>query len=88
MTKVVLSRKRSSIEEEVRKEAAIISYGLPDDWPNWGEFLKLFTEKYGLSYKDTNMSSAEETQKFKAKRNNPQGDLGDIGIQFTPIAIQ
>ncbi|MCX7667906.1 MAG: ABC transporter substrate-binding protein, partial [Atribacterota bacterium] len=76
----------AKIEAEARKEGAIVSYGLPDDWANWGESWKLFTEKYGLTHRDTDMSSAEEIQKFKAERNNPQADVGDIGIQFTPIA--
>lgn len=78
----------AKIEEAARKEGAIVSYGLPDDWANWGESWKLFTEKYGLTHRDTDMSSAEEIQKFKAERNNPQADVGDIGIQFAPIAVR
>lgn len=76
------------LEENARKEGAVVSYALPDDWANWGESWKLFTQKYGLTHKDTDMSSAEEIQKFKAERNNPQADVGDIGIQFASTAVR
>src|SRR6476469_9455373 len=68
-------------------EGAINSYGMPDDWTNFGEIFANFTSKYGLTHTDTDMSSAEEIQKFDAEKNNPVADIGDIGIQFGPIAI-
>ncbi|SHM31289.1 putative spermidine/putrescine transport system substrate-binding protein [Caldanaerovirga acetigignens] len=75
------------MEEAVKNEKEIVSYGLPDDWANWKESWEQFTRKYNLVHHDTDMSSAEEIQKFKAERNNPKADVGDIGIQFAPIAV-
>ncbi|MDI3270496.1 MAG: ABC transporter substrate-binding protein, partial [Bacillota bacterium] len=77
----------AQLEEGARKEGAIVSYGLPDDWANWKESWATFTQRYGLKHQDTDMSSAEEIQKFKAERNRPQADVGDIGIQFGPTAV-
>lgn len=77
-----------AFEEAVKKEGKIVSYGLPDNWANWGESWQAFTKKYGLIHEDTDMSSAEEIAKFIAEKNNPIADIGDIGILFAPEAIR
>ncbi len=77
----------AQLEQEATAEGAINSYGMPDSWTNFGEIFANFTTKYGLTHTDTDMSSAEEIQKFDAEKNNPVADIGDIGIQFGPIAI-
>lgn len=33
------------------------------------------------------MSSAQEIAKFAAERNNPTGDIGDIGQAFAQVAV-
>ena len=73
-------------------EGAINSYGMPDDWTNFGEIFANFTTLYGapgtpLTHTDTDMSSAEEISKMDAEKNNPVADIGDIGILFGPIAV-
>lgn len=65
-----------------KKEGAIVSYGMPDDWANWGESWKDFSAKYGLTHQDTDMASADEIAKFLAEKNKPVADVGDIGIAF------
>lgn len=65
-----------------KKEGAIVSYGMPDDWANWGESWKDFTARYGLTHQDTDMSSADEIAKFLAEKDKPVADVGDIGIAF------
>lgn len=70
---------------------AINSYGMPDDWTNFGEIFANFTTLYGapgtpLTHTDTDMSSAEEISKMDAEKNNPVADIGDIGILFGQIA--
>jgi putative spermidine/putrescine transport system substrate-binding protein len=78
----------AALEAGARAGGAVNSYGMPDDWTNFGAIWAVFTAKYGLTHSDTDMSSAEEIQKFDAEKNNPVADMGDIGIQFGPVAIQ
>lgn len=77
----------AALEDAARSEGAINSYGMPDDWTNFGEIFANFTTKYGLTHTDTDMSSAEEISKMDAEKNNPVADIGDIGILFGPIAV-
>ena len=45
--------------------------------------------KYNIAeHEDADLSSAQEIAKFLAEAENPIGDIGDIGIQFSPTAIQ
>ncbi len=71
-----------------KKEGQVISLGMPDDWANWGEMWKAITAKYGVTHTDTDMSSAEELAKFEAEKSNPSADIGEVGLEFGPIAAQ
>ncbi|MCC6943375.1 MAG: extracellular solute-binding protein [Thermomicrobiales bacterium] len=72
-----------------QEENAIYSYGLPDYWANLGLMWSTFMEKYGIeNHEDNDLSSAQEIAKFVAEAENPIGDVGDIGIQFAPTAVQ
>jgi putative spermidine/putrescine transport system substrate-binding protein len=64
------------------KEGGLVSYGMPDDWANWGESFKDFTAKYKITHQDTDMASADEIAKFLAEKDKPVADVGDIGISF------
>jgi putative spermidine/putrescine transport system substrate-binding protein len=64
------------------KEGGIVSYGMPDDWANWGESWKDFGSKYKLTHQDTDMASADEIAKFLAEKDKPVADVGDVGISF------
>src|SRR6476469_7053317 len=83
----------ADLEAKTKAEGALNSYGMPPDWTNFGEIWNAFLPKYGpsagtpLTHTDTDMSSAEEIQKFDAEKNNPVADQGDIGIQFGPVAV-
>ena len=72
---------------KAKAEGALNSYGMPPDWTNFGAIWDKFLPTYGLTHTDTDMSSAEEIQKFDAEKNNPVSDQGDIGIQFGPVAV-
>lgn len=82
----------ADLEAKTKAEGALNSYGMPPDWTNFEEIWNTFLPKYGpaagtpLTHTDTDMSSAEEIQKFDAEKNNPVADIGDIGIQFGPVA--
>src|SRR4029453_19233625 len=56
-----------------------VTYGMPDDWANYGEVLQKFGEKYKLqvNHVDTDMSSLEEITKFDAEKNNPMAISSD-----------
>jgi putative spermidine/putrescine transport system substrate-binding protein len=77
----------ADLETKAKAEGALNSYGMPPDWTNFGAIWDGFLPKYGLTHTDTDMSSAEEIQKFDAEKNNPVADQGDIGIQFGPVAV-
>ncbi|WP_433327933.1 ABC transporter substrate-binding protein [Spirillospora sp. CA-294931] len=64
------------------------TYGLAPDWANYGEVVKAFCAKHGgtCAHKDTDMSSADEIQKFDAEQKNPVGTASDIGLMWGPVA--
>lgn len=76
------------MEAKARAEGTIISLGCPDDWANWGAQWKAITTKYGVTHTDTDMSSAEELQKFESEKSNPLSDIGEVGLEFGPIAAK
>jgi putative spermidine/putrescine transport system substrate-binding protein len=70
-----------------KKEGRIESVGMPDDWADWGSSWETISQKYGLTHFDTDMSSAEEIQVFKAEADSPTKDIGDVGHAYGKIAI-
>lgn len=73
-------------KEDVKKEGKLISYGMPDTWANYSEIFKDVENQYGIIHQDTDMTSVEELSKFKAEKDKPVGDIGDVGITFGDIA--
>lgn len=69
----------------------ITTYGMPDDWANYGEQIKTFCAKYeikGCNHVDTDMTSAEEIQRYDAEKNNPTAIFSDIGLAYGPVASE
>jgi putative spermidine/putrescine transport system substrate-binding protein len=64
------------------------TYGMPDDWANYGGVLAAFAEHYGfdLHRTDTDMTSMEEIAKYDAEQSNPVAVSSDIGLIYGPIA--
>lgn len=77
----------SALEEAARAEGQVISVGMPDGWANWKDTWAQLTEKYGLKHSDTDMSSGEEIAKFANEGVNATADIGDVGLEFGPIAM-
>lgn len=75
------------IVTSAKAEGKISSVGIPDDWANWGGNWRDYSAKYGISHVDRDMSSAEEIALFKAEGKNASADIGDIGFDFSEIAI-
>jgi len=71
-----------------KKEGAVNSLGMPDNWANWKDTWAQITQKYGLVHQDTDMSSGQEVAKFEAEKSNASGDIGDVGQSFGPIAVR
>lgn len=84
----IASSKTASIPTKaaVQKEGKLVTYGMPKEWANYGDSYAAFTKLYGIPHEDTDMTSAEELSKFKAEKNKPVADLGDIGIIFGSYA--
>lgn len=74
-------------KDAVAKEGKLVSYGMPDEWADYKDIFKSVCDTYGITHQDTDMTSAEEIAKFKAEKNNPVADLGDVGITFGPTAV-
>ncbi|RLL46729.1 extracellular solute-binding protein [Oceanobacillus piezotolerans] len=75
-----------TIIEKAKQEGKIASVGMPDTWANWVETWDEMEEQYGITQTDTDMSSAEELAKFESEGKNGTADIGDVGINFGPLA--
>ena len=60
------------------------SVGMPDSWANWGIMWKEYSDKYGISHNDSDMSSAEELSAFSVDSSKA---IGDVGVAFTKKAV-
>jgi putative spermidine/putrescine transport system substrate-binding protein len=78
----------AELETQAKAEGQLVSVGMPDDWANWGGLWKAIQAKYGITHTDTDMSSAEELAKFEAEKANASADIGEIGLEFGPIAVK
>ncbi len=76
------------IVEEAKKEGAVASVGMPDDWANWAGSWQAITDTYGISHTDSDMSSAEELSTFENEKDAPTKDIGDVGQAFGPMAVE
>lgn len=83
---LAIAQGSSALIEAARKEGKLVSYGSPADWAGYGYVSDVIQKRYRIKHTDTDMSSAEEIAKWEAERNAPVSDVGDIGLQFGPIA--
>lgn len=86
-TSLVRADAAADMEAAASAEGMIVSLGMPDDWANWGALWKAISAKYGVTHTDTDMSSAEELAKFEAEKANASADIGEVGLEFGPIAV-
>lgn len=71
-----------------KKEGAVNSLGMPDNWANWKQTWADLGKNYGLAHRDIDLSSAQQLAKFAAEKNRASGDIGDVGQSFGPIAAK
>jgi len=81
---------RVPVDMEKAKEQAkeFYTYGIPDDWANYGEVIQAFGASLGVEIEhiDTDMSSLEEITKFDAEKGNPIAIAADIGLLWGTVA--
>jgi putative spermidine/putrescine transport system substrate-binding protein len=68
--------------EAALAEGEIVSYGLPDDWVNYGGMWELFDSKYGIPHLDTDMGSGEIIAALQAEKGAGVADITDLGVNF------
>ena len=73
--------------------SSMATYGMPDDWANYGESFIQFCAVMLPNASDCkreslgeDMSSADEIAAFDAEKNNPKAMVADIGIIFGSVA--
>ena len=70
---------------DAKAEGPIVSYGLPDDWVNYGGLFKGFTAKYGINHLDTDMDSGTIISTLEAEKSSPVADTTDLGLAFAKL---
>ncbi|RKX82676.1 MAG: ABC transporter substrate-binding protein [Spirochaetes bacterium] len=70
---------------KAKKEGVLVSYGLPDDWVNYGGIMKIMKDKYGIKDMDTDMGSGTIISTLKSEKNAPVADSTDLGFNFATV---
>ncbi len=71
--------------DAAKAEGTIVSYGLPDDWVNYGGLFQGFTAKYGITHQDTDMDSGTIISTLEAEKSAPVADITDLGLNFAKL---
>jgi putative spermidine/putrescine transport system substrate-binding protein len=72
----------AALIEAAKAEGEIVSYGLPDDWVNYGGMWQVYESKYGITHLDTDMGSGEIIAALEAEKGAGVADITDLGINF------
>ncbi len=70
---------------DAQAEGTIVSYGLPDDWVNYGGLFVGFTAAYGITHQDTDMDSGTIISTLQAEASAPVADITDLGLAFAKL---
>lgn len=68
-----------------KAEREIVTYGLPNDWVNYGGIWKIFETTYGIKHTDTDMSSGQIVSTLDAERGKGVADVTDLGYSFASL---
>ncbi|MGA9531779.1 MAG: ABC transporter substrate-binding protein [Anaerolineales bacterium] len=72
----------AGLVDAAKAEGEIVSYGLPDDWVNYGGMWTLYEGEYGIQHLDTDMGSGEIIAALEAEKTSGVADITDLGINF------
>ncbi len=78
----------AALIEAAKAEGEIVSYGLPDDWVNYGGMWELYEGKYGITHLDTDMGSGEIIAALIAEKGVGVADITDLGVNFANQVVQ
>jgi len=78
----------AALVEAAKAEGEIVSYGLPDDWVNYGGMWALYESKYGISHLDTDMGSGEIIAALQAEKGAGVADITDLGVNFANQVVE
>lgn len=78
----------TSLIEAAKAEGEIVSYGLPDDWVNYGGMWALYEGKYGITHLDTDMGSGEIIAALEAEKGAGVADITDLGVNFANQVVE
>jgi putative spermidine/putrescine transport system substrate-binding protein len=71
-----------------KAEGSLVSYGMSDDWVNFGNIFANIESKYAVKHADTDMKSAEEITHLLAEQHAPVMDIADIGYDFVAPLLE
>lgn len=74
--------------EAALAEGEIVSYGLPDDWVNYGGMWEVFDAAYGIPHLDTDMGSGEIIAALQAEAGAGVADITDLGVNFASQVVE
>ncbi|MBN1265831.1 MAG: extracellular solute-binding protein [Anaerolineales bacterium] len=78
----------AALLEAALAEGEIVSYGLPDDWVNYGGMWELFESLYGIPHLDTDMGSGEIIAALQAEAGAGVADITDLGVNFAAQVVE
>jgi putative spermidine/putrescine transport system substrate-binding protein len=73
---------------DAKTEGEIVSYGLPDDWVNYGGMWEVYESEYGIPHLDTDMGSGEIIAALEAEKTAGVADITDLGINFASQVVE
>jgi putative spermidine/putrescine transport system substrate-binding protein len=75
----------AALTAAAKAEKEIVTYGLPNDWVNYGGIWKIFESTYGIKHTDTDMSSGQIVAALDAERGKGVADATDLGFSFATL---
>lgn len=82
MTSGAVADDSQTLMDGAKTEGKLVTYGMSDDWVNFGAIFQAIEKKYDVAHTDTDMTSAEEITHLLAEKNAPVMDMADIGYDF------
>jgi putative spermidine/putrescine transport system substrate-binding protein len=68
-----------------RADGTLVSYGMPNDWVNYGGIFAGYTATYGIVHFDTDMDSGTIISTLEAEKAAPVADITDLGLGFAKL---
>ncbi len=68
-----------------RAEGKLVTYGMPNDWVNYGGLFNVYSALYGIAHEDTDMDSGTIISTLEAEKASPVADTTDLGLNFAKL---